>query len=136
MNLRINTIIEELKLLTLLECVTLIKEIEKTFEITAVSATSSNNSINTQTMDKKIEEAPEVIQIEEKSSYKITLLEIPSDKKIAILKVVRNVTGLGLKESKEIVDNVPKFIKEVLSKEESELIKKEFEALGAKIEIK
>ncbi len=136
MNLRINTIIEELKLLTLLECVTLIKEIEKTFEITAVSATSSNNSINTQTMDKKIEEAPEVIQIEEKSSYKITLLEIPSDKKIAILKVVRNVTGLGLKESKDIVDNVPKFIKEVLSKEESELIKKEFEALGAKIEIK
>ncbi len=136
MNLRINTIIEELKLLTLLECVTLIKEIEKTFEIIAVSAGSVNNSINSQIIDKKIDEVPELIQIEEKSSYKITLLEVPSDKKIAILKIVRNVTGLGLKESKDIVDNVPKFIKEVLSKEESELIKKEFEILGAKIEIK
>ena len=57
-------------------------------------------------------------------------------KKIAILKIVRNVTGLGLKESKDIVDNVPKTVKEGATKEESETIKKELEAAGAKVTIK
>jgi len=57
-------------------------------------------------------------------------------KKIAILKVVRNVTGLGLKESKDIVDNVPKLVKEGASKEDSQKIQLEFESAGAKVTIK
>lgn len=67
--------------------------------------------------------------------FDLTLTEVPADKKIPILKIVRSVTGLGLKESKEIVDNVPKLLKEGLSKEESENLKKELEAAGAKISI-
>jgi large subunit ribosomal protein L7/L12 len=74
--------------------------------------------------------------VEEKSSFDITLTEVPADKKIAVLKIVRNLTGLGLKESKDIVDNVPKLLKEGATKEESESIKKELEASGAKITIK
>ena len=74
--------------------------------------------------------------VEEKSSFDITLIEVPADKKIAVLKIVRNLTGLGLKESKDIVDNVPKLLKEGATKEESESIKKELEASGAKITIK
>ena len=74
--------------------------------------------------------------VEEKSSFDITLTEVPADKKIAVLKIVRYLTGLGLKESKDIVDNVPKLLKEGATKEESESIKKELEASGAKITIK
>ena len=74
--------------------------------------------------------------IEEQTAFDITLSEVPADKKIAILKVVRNITGLGLKESKDIVDNVPKLVKEGASKEDSQKIKLEFEAAGAKVTIK
>ena len=133
MNIKINQIVENLKTLTLLECVSLIKEIEKVFDINIIPVTTHNTT--SQVVEEVIEENKEIAQAEEKSSYKITLLEVPSDKKIAILKIVRNLTGLGLKESKEIVDNVPKFIKEVASKEESELIKKDLEALGAKVDV-
>jgi len=73
---------------------------------------------------------------EEKTAFDITLADVPADKKIAILKIVRNVTGLGLKESKDIVDNVPKVLKEGASKEESESIKKEIEAAGGKVTVK
>jgi large subunit ribosomal protein L7/L12 len=74
--------------------------------------------------------------VEEKTTFDVTLTDVPADKKIAILKIVRNVTGLGLKESKEIVDNVPKLLKEGASKEESENIKKEIDAAGGKVTIK
>ena len=61
---------------------------------------------------------------------------MPADKKIAVLKIVRNLTGLGLKEAKEVVDNVPKLVKEGATKEESANIKKELEAAGAGVDIK
>ena len=73
---------------------------------------------------------------EEKTAFDITLTEVTADKKIAVLKIVRNVTGLGLKESKDIVDNVPKLLKEGATKDESENIKKEIEAAGGKVTIK
>lgn len=73
---------------------------------------------------------------EEQTEFEISLTEVPSDKKIAILKVVRNVTGLGLKESKEIVDNVPKVLKEGISKGEIDAIQKELEEAGAKVAVK
>lgn len=134
MNTKITRIIEELKELNLLECVSLVKEIEKTFDIN--TSFSGNNAIVTQSLEKISDEPAEIEKIEEKTSFSVTLIGFPAEKKIAILKIVRNITGLGLKESKEIVDNIPKLIKEVSTKEESENIKNELELAGAKIEIK
>jgi len=136
MNIKINKIIDDLKSLTLLECVSLIKEIEKTFEINTSPSVTITNPLVSEASEKVSNNSLNAIEVEEKSSFNITLVEVPADKKIAVLKIVRNLTGLGLKESKEIVDNVPKQIKEGVSKEESENIKKELEALGAKIDIK
>jgi large subunit ribosomal protein L7/L12 len=73
--------------------------------------------------------------VEEKTAFDVFLVEIPSDNKLSVLKLVRTITSLGLKESKEIVDNIPKLIKEGVTKEESESIKKDLEAVGAKVKI-
>jgi large subunit ribosomal protein L7/L12 len=128
MNDKLTTIIDQLKSLTLLEAAELVKEIETTFGVdTSVSA------------------APVIVAAaggdggggsEEQTEFEISLTEVPSDKKIAILKVVRNITGLGLKESKEIVDNVPKVLKEGISKGEIDAIQKELEEAGAKVAVK
>jgi large subunit ribosomal protein L7/L12 len=129
MSEKLNTIIEQLKSLTLLEASELVTEIEKVFGVdTSVSVASA-------TMAAPAAAAP-AEAAEEKTSFDITLTDVPADKKIAVLKIVRNVTGLGLKESKDIVDNVPKVLKEGASKEESESIKKEVEAVGGKVTIK
>jgi large subunit ribosomal protein L7/L12 len=128
MSEKLNVIIEQLKTLTLLEASELVTEIEKVFGVdTSMSVTSvAAAPVATATTE----------AIEEKTAFDIVLDFVPTDKKIAILKIVRNVTGLGLKESKDIVDNVPKVLKEGASKEESETIKKEIEAAGGKISIK
>lgn len=70
------------------------------------------------------------------TDFQITLAEAPADKKIGIIKVVREVTGLGLKEAKELADAAPKVIKETSPKAEAEEIKKKFEAAGAKVTLK
>ena len=130
MNEKLTSIIEQLKTLTLLEASELVKEIEKTFGVdTSVSAAPTMVMAGGPT-------AAPVEAAEEKVAFDIVLTEVPADKKIAILKIVRNVTGLGLKESKDIVDNVPKTVKEGATKEESETIKKELETAGAKVTIK
>jgi large subunit ribosomal protein L7/L12 len=130
MSTKINNLIEELKTLTLLEAAELVSEIEKVFGVdTSVSVASVG----------PIASAPVAVTaevVEEKTQFDVVLDSVPADKKIAILKIVRNVTGLGLKESKDIVDNVPKVLKESISKEESETIKKEIEAAGGKILLK
>lgn len=131
MSEKLTNIIEQLKTLTLLEAAELVTEIEKVFgvdtsvSVAAVAAVPAAGGA-----------APAAEAAEEKSAFDITLTDVPADKKIAILKVVRNVTGLGLKESKDIVDNVPKLLKEGATKEESESIKKELEAAGGKVTIK
>jgi large subunit ribosomal protein L7/L12 len=134
MNTKLTNIIEELKGLTLLEASELVKEIEKTFDVDAsvssVPVMSGFAPVQTTATTTTQEVA------EEKTSFEIVLTEVPADKKIAILKVIRNVTGLGLKESKDIVDNVPKSVKEGATKEESDTIKKELEAAGAKVTVK
>ena len=129
MSEKLAAIIEQLKELTLFETAELVKQIELVFGVdTSVSVAVSSGPVAA---------APVIAEVvEEKSSFDITLTEVPADKKIAILKIVRNVTGLGLKESKEIVDNVPKLVKEGASKDESETIKKDIEAAGGKVVIK
>ena len=72
----------------------------------------------------------------ESSDYQITLAEAPADKKIGVIKVVREITGLGLKEAKELVDGAPKVVKETAPKAEADDIKKKLEAAGAKVTLK
>jgi large subunit ribosomal protein L7/L12 len=131
MSEKLTVIIEQLKSLTLLEASELVKEIENTFGVDTSSIGTSSPVGNFTA----IAAAPVEI-VEEKTAFDILLTEVPSDKKIAILKIVRNVTGLGLKESKDIVDNIPKLVKEGATKEEVENIKKELENAGAKVTIK
>jgi large subunit ribosomal protein L7/L12 len=128
MSEKLTNIIEQLKTLTLLEAAELVKEIETVFGVdTSISVGNVGPAIA----------APAIVEVvEEKTAFDVVLNEVPADKKIAILKIVRNVTGLGLKESKEIVDNVPKVLKEGVTKDESETIKKDIEAAGGKVVIK
>ena len=129
MNEKLDNIIEQLKTLTLIEAAELVKEIEITFGV--------DTSIQMATVSLGALPAVAAVEaVEEKVAFDVVLTEVPTDKKIAILKIVRNLTGLGLKESKEIVDNVPKVLKEGITKDESETIKKEMEAAGAKVTIK
>ena len=129
MSEKLTNIIEQLKTLTLLEASELVTEIENVFGVdtsvsvaAAVAAPASGGA--------------DAGGAEEKDEFDITLTTVPADKKIAVLKIVRNLTGLGLKEAKEVVDNVPKLVKEGATKEESANIKKELEAAGAGVDIK
>lgn len=127
MNEKLNIIINHLKNLTLVEAAELVKEIETIFGVdTSISPYNIAGPLKTSV---KLENELE----EEKTEFNVKLNEFPLDKKIAILKIVRNVTGLGLKESKAIVDNVPKIIKEKVNKEEGESIKNQLESVGGKV---
>ena len=129
MSEKLTNIIEQLKTLTLLEASELVTEIENVFGVdTSVSVAAAAVAAPAGGGDAG--------GAEEKDEFDITLTTVPADKKIAILKIVRNLTGLGLKEAKEVVDNVPKLIKEGATKEESTNIKKELEAAGGAVEIK
>lgn len=129
MSEKLNLIIEQLKTLTLLEAAELVTKIEDVFGVDTSISVGAMASL-------PAAEATVAEIVEEKTSFDLVLETVPADKKIAILKMVRTVTGLGLKESKDIVDNVPKTLKEGSSKEEAETIRKEFEAAGAKVLIK
>jgi large subunit ribosomal protein L7/L12 len=123
-----DNILEELKTLTLLEASELVKRIEEAF---GVDASASGGGMMMMAAPAAAAE-PE----EEKTEFDLVLEEVPADKKIAILKVVRGMTGLGLKEAKEIVESAPKVIKEGIAKEAAEEGKKELEAAGAKVTVK
>ena len=129
MSEKLNNIIEQLKTLTLLEAAELVKQIETVFGVDTTVSVGAIAAV-------PVAASQAVEAVEEKTSFDVTLTDVPADKKIAILKVVRNITGFGLKESKDIVDNVPKVLKEGATKEESENIKKEIEAAGGKVTIK
>jgi large subunit ribosomal protein L7/L12 len=126
MSEKIDQIIESLKTLTLLEASELVTKIEDTFGVDA-SASSGATMVMA---------APAVIEeVEEKTEFNVLLEEVPADKKIAILKVVRGLTGLGLKEAKEIVESAPKQIQEGLGKDAAEQAKKQLEEVGAKVSL-
>lgn len=81
--------------------------------------------------------APVVVEeVEEKTEFDVMLQEVPADKKIAVLKVVRALTGLGLKEAKTLVESVPKAVQEGVAKEAAEEAKKQIESAGGKVELK
>lgn len=128
---KINNIIENLKSLTLLEAAELVKQIEEVFDVDASSASSGNMVMIPTDSNNLLSN-----EIEEKTEFDIVLEEVPSAKKIAVLKVVRSLTSLGLKEAKELVESTPKTIKESTSKEDAEEIKVKLEEVGAKVSIK
>jgi large subunit ribosomal protein L7/L12 len=74
--------------------------------------------------------------VEEKTEFTVVLKEYPADKKVTVIKVVREATGLGLKEAKDLVEGVPSTVKEGISKADSDKIKKSLEDAGAKVEVK
>jgi large subunit ribosomal protein L7/L12 len=122
-------IIEKMKGLTALELVELKKGIEETFDVTAAAAAP------VMMMGGGGGGAP-AEAVEEKTAFDVVLEEVPADKKIAVLKVVRSLTGLGLKEAKELVESTPKPIKEGVTKDDAEAAKKELEESGGKVSIK
>jgi large subunit ribosomal protein L7/L12 len=121
-------ILEQLKTLTLLEASELVKQIEEAF---GVSAAAPVGGMMMAAPVAAVAE-PEEVQTE----FSAILEEVPADKKIGILKVVRSITGLGLKEAKDLVESTPKPIKEAVKKEEAEDIKKQIEEAGGKVSIK
>jgi large subunit ribosomal protein L7/L12 len=123
MSEKIDQIVEDLKTLTLLEASELVKKIEETFGVDASAA--SGGMVMTAA-------AAVVEEVEEKTSFNLMLDEVPADKKIAVLKVVRSLTGLGLKEAKELVESAPKQVQGDLAKDAAEDAKKQIEAAGGK----
>ena len=127
---KINNIIEELKSLTLLEAAELVKKIEETFDVDVSSVQSAGFVTMPDTGGSGVNTTSE-----EKTEFDVVLDEVPAAKKIPILKVVRSLTGLGLKEAKELVESAPKSVKEGVSKEEAEDVKAKLEESGAKVSI-
>ena len=124
---KIDQIVEELKTLTLLEASELVSKIEETFGVDASAAVGGG----------VVMAAPAAAEeVEEKTEFTIMLDEVPADKKIAVLKVVRGLTGLGLKEAKELVEAAPKAIQESVAKDAAEDAKKQLEESGAKVSLK
>nr|YP_010986104.1 ribosomal protein L12 [Polyopes affinis]WOL37022.1 ribosomal protein L12 [Polyopes affinis] len=124
---KINGIIEELKSLTLLEAAELVKQIEETFDVDASSSRASMVVVPT------TNDLGTASDAEEKTEFNVTLEEVPAAKKISVLKIVRSLTSLGLKEAKDLVESVPKILKEATSKEDAEEMKIKLEEAGAKV---
>jgi large subunit ribosomal protein L7/L12 len=122
-------ILDQLKTLSLLEAAELVKQIEEAF---GVSAAAPAGGMMMMAPGAGAPAEPE----EEKTAFDVVLEEVPADKKIAILKVVRTLTGLGLKEAKDLVESTPKTVKEGASKDDAEAAKKELEEAGGKVSIK
>jgi len=127
MSEKINQIVEELKTLTLLEASELVTAIEETFGVDASAVTGG-----------PVVMAPTgpIEEVEEKTEFDLSLDEVPTDKKIPVLKVVRGITGLGLKEAKELVESAPKVIQEAIAKDAAEAAKKQIEEAGGKASLK
>ena len=123
MSEKIDQIVEDLKTLTLLEASELVTKIEETFGVDASASVGGGMVMAAPTAAE---------EVEEKSEYNLMLDEVPADKKIAVLKVVRSLTGLGLKEAKELVESAPKQIQEGLAKDAGEDAKKQIEEAGGK----
>lgn len=125
-------ILEQLKSLTLLEAAELVKQIEEAF---GVSAAAPAGGMMMMAAPGGGAAAP-AEEVEEQTEFDVILDEVPADKKIAVLKVVRTLTGLGLKEAKDLVESTPKPVKEAIAKDAAEDAKKQLEEAGAKVTVK
>ncbi len=120
-------LIEDVKALTVLELSELVKALEEEFGVSAAAPVAVAAAA--------APAAGAAAAAEEKTEFDAVLAEVGANK-IQVIKVVREITGLGLKEAKELVDNAPKPVKEGVSKDDAEEIKKKLEEAGAKVELK
>ena len=118
----IQKLVEELSKLTVLEAVELSKALEETWGVSAAAAVA-------------VAAGPVAAAAEEKSEFDVVLAEVGANK-LAVIKAVKEATGLGLGEAKALVESAPKAIKEGLAKDEAEKLKASLEAAGAKVELK
>ena len=125
-------ILDQLKSLSLLEAAELVKQIEEAFGVSA--AAPAGGMMMMPGTGGGAAAPPE--EVEEQTEFDVILEEYPADKKIAILKVVRTLTGLGLKEAKDLVEATPKPVKEAVAKDAAEDAKKQLEEAGAKVTVK
>jgi large subunit ribosomal protein L7/L12 len=123
---KVEGILEEIKGLTLLEASDLVKKMEEAFGVSAAAAAPVMAAGGG---------GGAAAPAEEKTEFTVVLTEVGANK-INVIKAVREVTSLGLKEAKDLVDGAPKNVKEGINKEEAATIKKKFEDVGAKVEIK
>ena len=121
-NEKVTQILEEIKSLTLLDLADLVKAVEEEFGVSAAPVAVAGA-------------VADAAPVEEKTEFDVILVEAGASK-LNVIKVVRELTGLGLKEAKELVESAPKAIKEAVSKETAEDIAKQLTAAGAKAEVK
>src|SRR5215469_17748015 len=122
-------ILDAISKMTLMEVVELIADMEKKFGVTAAApvAVAAGPAAGA---------GAAAAPAEEQTEFTVTLKEYPADKKVTVIKVIREITGLGLKEAKDLVEGVPSTVKEAVSKADVEVIKKKLEETGAKVEVK
>ena len=132
---QVNEIIEKLKSITLLEATDLVKQIEETFGVeTSTAPVSVTSAVSLPVVeDKDSKESSK----EDQTTFDLILQEVPSEeersKRLTVFRIIRELTSLGLKESKELTNSLPKAIKESISKAEAEESKKQLESAGAKV---
>src|SRR3954470_8732276 len=121
-------ILDAISKMTVLEVVELISDMEKKFGVTAAApvAIAAGPAAG----------AAAAAPAEEQTEFAVTLKEYPADKKVTVIKVIRELTGLGLKEAKDLVEGVPSLVKEGVAKADVETMKKKLEDAGAKVEVK
>jgi large subunit ribosomal protein L7/L12 len=130
MSAKVSQIVEELKTLSLLEASELVKAIEEAFGVSAAAP------VGGMMMAAAPGAAAPVEEVEEQTAFDVILDSVPADKKIAVLKIVREITALGLKDAKELVESAPKTVKEGMAKADAEAAKKQIEDAGGKVTIK
>src|SRR6266849_865812 len=121
-------ILDAISKMSVMEVVELIADMEKKFGVTAAApvAIAAGGGAG----------AAVAAPVEEKTEFTATLKEYPAEKKVTVIKVIREITGLGLKEAKDLVEGVPSTVKESVSKADSDAMKKKLEDAGAKVEVK
>ena len=126
MSEKISQIVDELKTLTLVEAAELVESIEKTFGVDASSAAigAPIAAVNTGSAQEE--------EVEEKTEFTVMLESFPAAKKIAVLKTIRGLTGLGLKEAKTLVESAPQQVLEAVAKDAADDAKKQIEDAGGK----
>jgi large subunit ribosomal protein L7/L12 len=123
-------ILDAISKMSVMEVVELISDMEKKFGVTAAAP------VAVAAMPGAAAGGAAAAPAEEKTEFTVVLKEYPADKKVSVIKVIREITGLGLKEAKDLVEGVPSTVKEAVSKADSDAMKKKLEESGAKVEIK
>ena len=122
-------ILDAISKMSIMEVVELISDMEKKFNVTAAApvAVVAGGGAGA---------AAAAAPAEEQTEFTVSLKEYPADKKVTVIKVIREITGLGLKEAKDLVEGVPALVKEGISKADTDTIRKKLEEAGAKVEVK